>query len=78
MPFTVVRMDNDGQWETLGGASRTGFSNLLKWIDMTGLDLSHFPFSFFPPILPREVPLQSPGRGNRTEVCIPRKAEKTD
>ena len=71
-------MDNDGQWETLGGASRTGFSNLLKWIDMTGLDLSHFPFSFFLPILPREVPLQSPGRGNRMEVCIPRKAEKTD
>lgn len=78
LPLTVVGMDNDGQWETLGGASRTGFSNLLKWIYMTGLHLSHFLFSFFLPILPREVALQSPGRGKRAEVCIPRKAEKAD
>ena len=63
--MTGVGVASDGKWETLGGASRTGFPYLLKWVGTIGS--LFFPFPFFLPVLPREVALGSPGRGKKED-----------
>lgn len=41
--MTGVEVANEGKWENLGAATRTGFLYILKRIAMTVLDLSLFP-----------------------------------
>lgn len=52
--MTGAGVASDGKWETMGGAPRAGFSHLLKWMDVTGLDLSLFPFLFLSAYIAKE------------------------